>query len=222
MSNEVAIWKFLIQRGLTEIAAAGVIGNLYAESGLIPNNLQNNYESSLRMNDWQYTTAVDNGTYDNFIYDAAGYGLAQWTFWSRKDGLLKRARSLGCSVGDLSVQLDFLWSELQEFGLVSKLNACSSVRSASNLMLFEFEKPQDMGKSVQDARAKWSQEFYDRLHGSTNVSTKVMPVSNSDEPKGEMYSVIAFGTFNDQATAKAQLANLQGYGFTGLVVSQVI
>lgn len=222
MSNEVAIWKFLIQRGLTEIAAAGVIGNLYAESGLIPNNLQNNYESSLHMNDWQYTTAVDNGTYDNFIYDAAGYGLAQWTFWSRKDGLLKRARSLGCSVGDLSVQLDFLWSELQEFGLVSKLNACSSVRDASNLMLFEFEKPLDMGKVVQDARASWSQGFYDRLRGSTNVSAEVVPVNNSTEQKDEMYSVIAFGTFEDLATAKAQLSNLQGCGFKGIIVPQVI
>lgn len=222
MSNEVAIWKFLKGKGFTDIAAAGIIGNLYAESGLIPNNLQNNYEASLGMNDFQYTQAVDNGTYQNFIRDAAGYGLAQWTFWTRKDGLLKLAHQRNRSVGDLDVQLDFLWSELQEFGLVSKLNACGSVRDASNLMLFEFEKPQDMGMSVQDARASWSLAFYDRFHEFSNVSIAMETESNSTKPKDETYSIIAFGTFEDLATAKAQLSNLQGCGFKGIIVPQVI
>jgi hypothetical protein len=54
------------------------------ESGLKPNNVQNSYESSLGMTDEEYTIAVDNGTYTNFVNDAVGYGLAQWTFWSLK------------------------------------------------------------------------------------------------------------------------------------------
>jgi hypothetical protein len=39
------------------------------------------------MNDASYTVAVDNGSYTNFTHDSAGYGLAQWTYWSRKQGL---------------------------------------------------------------------------------------------------------------------------------------
>jgi hypothetical protein len=39
------------------------------------------------MNDASYTAAVDNGSYTNFTHDFAGYGLAQWTYWSRKQGL---------------------------------------------------------------------------------------------------------------------------------------
>ena len=60
------------------------MGNLYAESGLSPINLENYYENKLDMNDAEYTAAVDNSSYGNFVHDGTGYGLAQWTYWSRK------------------------------------------------------------------------------------------------------------------------------------------
>lgn len=78
------------------------MGNLFAESGLIPTNLQNSYESKLGMNDASYTVAVDNGSYTNFTHDSAGYGLAQWTHWSRKQGLFQLCKSRGKSIGDLT------------------------------------------------------------------------------------------------------------------------
>jgi len=56
---------------------AGLMGNLYAESGLRSNNLQNTYEKTLGMTDEKYTAMVDNGSYTNFVHDSAGYGLAQ-------------------------------------------------------------------------------------------------------------------------------------------------
>lgn len=61
-----------------------------------------------------YTAAVDNGTYTNFVKDSAGYGLAQWTYWSRKEALLKYAQSKKKSIGDFDMQLEFLWKELSE------------------------------------------------------------------------------------------------------------
>lgn len=67
------------------------MGNLYAESGLMPNNLQNTYNNKLGKTDAEYTAAVDNGSYGNFVKDSAGYGLAQWTYWSRKQALLNHA-----------------------------------------------------------------------------------------------------------------------------------
>lgn len=221
MNDEVRIWNFLRSKGLSAFAAAGVMGNLYAESGLIPTNLQNTYEAKLGMNDYQYTQAVDNGSYSNFVQDAAGYGLAQWTYWSRKDGLLKLAQSMGRSVGDLSVQLDFLWSELQEFGLVGKLNSCKTVRDASNVMLIDFEKPLDQGTGVQNARASWSQGYYEKYAGTTAPSVpSVMPVSTPVSADcREKYCVIAHAVFKDRDTARQQLAVLKGYGFDGIVVT---
>ena len=107
--NELVIHDYLRAKGLNEYGVAGLMGNLFAESGLNPRNLQNSYEKSLSMNDNAYVTAVDNGTYTNFVYDKVGFGLAQWTYWSRKQNLLNFARAAGKSIGDLIMQLDFLW-----------------------------------------------------------------------------------------------------------------
>jgi len=107
-TTEKKIWDYLKAQGYTDAAIAGVMGNLYAESGLISTNLENYYERRFGMSDIEYTNAVDNGTYSDFITDSAGYGLAQWTYWSRKKGLLEYAKSKGTSIGDLTMQLGYL------------------------------------------------------------------------------------------------------------------
>lgn len=99
--NELTIHDYLKRKGLNEYGIAGLMGNLFAESGLNPQNLQNTYEKSLGFTDAAYTAAVDSGTYTNFVHDKAGYGLAQWTYWSRKQALLDFARAVGKSIGDL-------------------------------------------------------------------------------------------------------------------------
>lgn len=198
MSNEVTIWNYLKSKGFTDYAAAGIMGNLYAESGLLPKNLQTTYEYSLGMNDDQYTEAVDNGSYTGFVHDAAGYGLAQWTFWSRKEGLLKLAKQHNASVGDITIQLVYLWKELQEFGIVEKLNNCNTVRDASNIMLLDFEKPYDTGKSVQDARAYYSQGYYDKY---ANKVVTPMPSTPVLKVRKKGYQVIASKRFDDVSLA---------------------
>ena len=73
-TTEEKIWNFLKSKGLSDYGAAGLMGNLFAESGLNPQNLQNSYEKKLGHTDASYTAAVDNGSYKNFARDAAGYG----------------------------------------------------------------------------------------------------------------------------------------------------
>ena len=93
MSNERIIWDYLKSQGLNNYGTAGLMGNLFAESALNPQNLQNTFEKKLNYTDATYTAAVDNGSYGNFVRDSAGYGLAQWTFWSRKQNLLNFAKT---------------------------------------------------------------------------------------------------------------------------------
>jgi hypothetical protein len=66
------------------------------------------YEKKLNITDAEYTRLVDENAYPDFMKDKAGYGLAQWTFWSRKQALLDFAKRKGKSIGDLQMQLDFL------------------------------------------------------------------------------------------------------------------
>ena len=77
------------------------------------------------MTDDEYTVDVDAGRYGNFVHDSAGYGLAQWTFWSRKQGLYDYAKSTGRSIGDLTMQLEFLFQELSS-GYKSVLSTLKS------------------------------------------------------------------------------------------------
>ncbi len=97
--NAEKIWKFLTGKGLTPVAAAGIMGNLQAESGFNPKRVQN--------------TSTPDGDRDNITVDGVtGYGIAQWTSAGRQQGLADLAASRGVISGDLGVQLDYLWQEL--------------------------------------------------------------------------------------------------------------
>ena len=157
------IWDFLSKEcGLNDYATAGVMGNLYAESGLNPRNLQNGFEKKFGMNDDQYTEAVDDGTYlkETFFKDKAGYGLAQWTFWSRKNGLYEYIKSKGKSIGDLRSQLEYFWKEISSNGpLLAKLKGSKSVTDASNAILHLYERPADQSAAVENRRAEYGERF---------------------------------------------------------------
>ncbi len=172
MDNAQKIWDKLISAGLTPAGAAGLVGNLYAESGLNPRNLQNSFEKKLGYSDEDYTAAVDCGAYDGFVTDGAGYGLAQWTYSTRKAALLAYAKARGLSVGDLDMQVGYLLQELEGLfrGVWDKLRTTASVREASDCVLLQFERPANQGEENCVRRAGFAQEFYDKFAGGETMS----------------------------------------------------
>lgn len=182
-SNEEKIWNYLNSKGLNHFGCAGLMGNLNAESALKSNNLQNTYETKLGYSDDQYVKSVDNGTYTNFVYDAAGFGLAQWTYWSRKKALYEYAKSKNKSIGDLEMQLDFLYKELSESykSVLTTLKNAKSVKEASNAVLLKFECPADQSISVQNKRASYGQKYYDKYVTNSEGDEKVMGVKTYQE-----------------------------------------
>ena len=166
------IWNYLMEITGNAYAAAGLMGNLYAESGLIPTNLQDACEASLGYEDSTYTDAVDSGIYSDFATDRAGYGLAQWTWQERKQNLLSFAQDAGMSVGSLDLQLRFVAWELEERGLLSELQAVRSVQEASDLVLFRYEAPLDTSAKTQTVRCGLSMTFYNRFAGTLSQGQK--------------------------------------------------
>ena len=165
-ADEKALWDFLLAKIGNEYGVAGLMGNLYAESALRSNNLQNTYEKSLGYTDEGYTAVVDDGSYTNFIKDSAGYGLAQWTFWSRKQGLLEYAKSVGKSISDFTMQMEFLWKELSgnHKATLNALKSAQNVTEASTYVLIHFEAPADQGEAVQAKRASYGEKYYNAYH----------------------------------------------------------
>lgn len=215
--NESTIHDYLKAKGLNEYGISGLMGNLFAESGLNPRNLQNSYETVLGMNDNAYVTSVDNGTYTNFVRDKAGFGIAQWTYWSRKQSLINFARASGKSIGDLLMQLDFLWKELSESypGVLAVLRSATSVLEASNAVLLNYEKPANQSVGVQKRRAEYGQKYYNQFaakavtEGGQNMGysnsglvscTKISPNKNS--PRNHTIDRITIHCVVGQCTAE--------------------
>ena len=181
-SDEKVIWDFLMGKIGNAFGVAGLMGNLYAESALRSNNLQGSYERKLGYTDESYTAAVDSGKYDNFIKDSAGYGLAQWTYWTRKRDFLSYAQKQQKSIGDLMTQLGFLYEELSTGykTVLSALKNATSVQEASDIVLTKFERPADMGSSVKQKRAKYGQGYYDTYASTKPVEQPVLAFSVGD------------------------------------------
>ena len=166
-NNAQKIWNWLKSKGFNNYSCAGIIGNMDAESGLNPNNLQDSCQARVGFNDEEYTKLVDSGVYTKtqFVYDQAGYGLAQWTWNTRKKALYDYAKSKGTSIGDLQMQLEFFYKELSESfsSVLQGLKTATSVREASNIILLKYECPADQSVSVQDKRASMAQTYYSRF-----------------------------------------------------------
>lgn len=162
--TEADIYAYFKAQGMTDCGVAGLMGNLYAESGLRSNNLQNSFEKKFGIDDKTYTAAVDSGAYRNFVRDSAGYGLAQWTFWSRKQALLSFAKEKGASIGNLRMQCEFLMKELTESykTVLAVLKSAESVRQASDAVLLGYERPADQSRAVQEKRASYGGVYLER------------------------------------------------------------
>ena len=161
-STEKHIWERLLSFIPNPYAVAGIMGNLRVESRMNPHNLQTTGNTALGMTDDEYTKAVDDGTYTAFTTDRYGYGLAQWTYPSRKEALLRFAKERGTSIGDLGMQLDFLCQEMNGYkAVMDVLRNATSVRESSDIVLTKYEKPADQSEEAKERRSIYGEWFHE-------------------------------------------------------------
>lgn len=178
MNDEQKIWEKLLAGIGNAYGAAGMMGNLYAESGLQSNNLENLCQIRLgnKYTDETYTQAVDNGEITRALFlhplgDSRqyGYGLAQWTSEGRKAGLYDLVMARGVSIADVETQMDWLLQELTKSysSVMNVLKTATSVQEASDIVLVKYEAPADTGASVKAKRATYGQKYYDKYAKET-------------------------------------------------------
>lgn len=105
-------YNYYLNRGIKANVAAGIVGNLYKESGLNPN------------------AVGDKGT---------AYGVAQWR-GDRLSNLKKYASSKGRSYSDLDTQLDFILDEQGENQVLSLMGS-QSPEVAAKTFADKYERP---------------------------------------------------------------------------------
>lgn len=169
-TNTQTVCLTLKQSGASDNGIAGVMSNINFESGFLSTNLENKYEQILGYNDQSYTAAVDNGSYNNFVNDSAGYGLCQWTYYTRKAALLNSAKSNGVSIGDVGNQISFLFRELKNgySGIYNAIMSGSeSVDSIASNFCHNFENPANHTQ-CDTTRVSYARSYYSYVANGCN------------------------------------------------------
>lgn len=112
--SKQTIYKTLIQSGMTREAALGMMGNMQCESGLEPNRLQGDF-NPFRTTSKSYVQRVTRGDISqyNFAHDQLGFGLCQWTFYTRKYDLYDFWKESGKNLDDAEMQTQFVLKEMK-------------------------------------------------------------------------------------------------------------
>lgn len=138
-TNKQIIWNFLLSKGLTEEAAAGVMGNIQQESGFDPENVNKS---------------------------SGAYGLFQW-LGGRKTGLKQYAAEMGKKESDINIQLDYFWKELNSTEK-STLNALKEPAGRASDYAATFEKKfERSGGSAVAKRQKYAEKILAEMYGTT-------------------------------------------------------
>lgn len=170
------IYNQLRANGLTEAGALGMLGNWDCESNCISYRLQGDYSYPYNESR-QYTADVDSGRISRvqFMNDGKGYGLAQWTYWSRKSNLYDFWKARGGSIGNEHLQVEFAISELVgEFsGLLNMLRSSNDLYQCTKEICYKYENPAIKNVDQRFAAAQ-------RIKGEIDLNPQPVP----PEPPG--------------------------------------
>ena len=160
MSRE-SIYERLRKAGCTPTGALALMGNWECESNCEACRVQGDFQSD-RLKSKDYASRIDNGRVsdEEWCRDGKGWGLAQWTFWSRKQALLQFCRRRSISVANEEAQVDFAISELQTGyrSVWADLTTCGE---------------EDLYKAVELVCAKYEQPAYNNVQERANAAVTI-------------------------------------------------
>lgn len=161
--NQEKIWNFFLDKGFSPIQAAGFMGNMEHESRFEPRQVEIAWSSPPHLSDDVPPNVGPQGQ--------PGYGLVQWTSPGRKQGLRDKAAVSGIMAGDIALQMDYLWEELNspyyKNSVLDPLMAMTELSDASNIVLEKFEVPADI-PGQRPVRLKSAQEILTRFGSNTS------------------------------------------------------
>lgn len=140
--------------GLPVEGAAGLVGNLSAESGVLPNRIEGSRPDAPMTapafgdgrRELTPEEVMDRDTGSEQGPRRAGVGLAQWTSPGRRRGLFQHeyeGQVLGAAIlGNMDAQVDYLVSELRSsYAGVYRTIMTGDLEAASDDVLYRFEIP---------------------------------------------------------------------------------
>jgi hypothetical protein len=154
--NAEKMWLFFGSKGLTAEQIAGILGNLKQESGLDPAIIQGG--------------AIAGPGY--IPVNSVGFGIAQWTFTSRQAPLVALANSTNRPITDLSLQLDYLWQELNttHAHALASLKGATTPEDAAYVFHRDFEGSADSPTTVALVRGGNARMYYETYKNTSSTA----------------------------------------------------
>lgn len=144
--NMQQAFNYFVQKGLTAVQSAGILGNLMQESHVSPSSTQLN---------------------------GPGRGIAQWSEPGRWDTLLKFASNRSLDPLALSTQLDFMWAELNSNNYASVLAELKGA-STIDIATTSFEQGYERAGTPQMAnRIQYAQQIL-QLYGGSAITGSLL------------------------------------------------
>lgn len=170
MSNYEAAYCFFKDKGFDDLHIVAMLGNLEGEcGGLEAQRVQGHYDTPVDQYCKDYTADADKYVFNgdasaksSFINDEVGYGLAQWTYFSRKDELIEYAKKTSQSVGSLPMQLEFIWVEFEKAYKDNYLKT-DTIDAAINFLVDDFERPADRATAKSQRKELANSKFQPML-----------------------------------------------------------
>lgn len=183
------IWALLKGKGFSDKAAAVIMGQMDAESSCAANRLQGDFGAGFARSA-EYTAQVDAGQISRYDFahkgpGGGGYGLCQWTYWSRKEGLYDKAKSMGQSIGSEEVQIDWLWDELHQGEYRAAWDALTTgtdILEMTTVMVKRYEKPANQSAASCANRAALAQKYFGKFAGTAAATVPEGPEPCQDTP----------------------------------------
>ncbi len=181
-SVEDKVWYTLRNLGYSEYAVAGVMGNIYAESGFNPE-------------------IIEHGS-------GVGFGLCQWSY-GRRTQLEAYAEAKGVSPSDVDTQIEFLIAELTPGGgagghanyqlMTTEYNGqkyrpsdwkdATNASDAATAFCYTFERPKASSARI-DVRTQKAEQYYEMYKGKTiesdanEIQLKIVEIAQNSSAYG--------------------------------------
>lgn len=187
MSYHQTIFNLLRGYGLSEAGALGLLGNWECESNCEPYRVQGDFQPNRSISK-NYVQRIENRqmTREQFAGDQKGFGLAQWTYPTRKANLYTLWLDGPFSIGSCELQVKFAVWELQnEYpGLLSYLKQTDELYNACSRVCREYERPAVNNIDARFQAAQRIRQEFDLTGESSVIAEPVDEVKPPQEAPG--------------------------------------
>lgn len=154
--NAEKVYNYFVGKGYQPFQAAGILGNMMAESSVEPMRLQG--------------TGPGVETPADQVGDrVTGWGLVQWTPGSK---FINPTIAEGKDPNDLGVQVEFLWNQLEGNGPIPEkaagdaIKASTTIEEATSIFTLQYERPSVEGRKI-DLRTGFARDFLAQFGSNT-------------------------------------------------------